>query len=41
MNNRSALPSDFVWGAATSAFQIEATRRSDARSSAADRPTAP
>lgn len=31
MNNRSALPSDFLWGAATSAFQIEGSPSADGR----------
>lgn len=31
MNNRPALPSDFLWGAATSAFQIEGSPSADGR----------
>ena len=31
MNNRSALPSEFLWGAATSAFQIEGSPSADGR----------
>jgi beta-glucosidase len=31
MNNRSSLPSDFLWGAATSAFQIEGSLSADGR----------
>jgi beta-glucosidase len=31
MNNHSALPSDFLWGAATSAFQIEGSPSADGR----------
>lgn len=31
MNNRSALPSGFLWGAATSAFQIEGSPSADGR----------
>src|SRR5450759_1494343 len=31
MNNHSALPSDFLWGAATSAFQTEGSPSADGR----------
>ena len=31
MNNRSALPADFLWGAATSAFQTEGAPAADGR----------
>jgi beta-glucosidase len=31
MNNRSTLPTDFLWGAATSAFQIEGSPAADGR----------
>ena len=31
MNNRSALPSEFLWGAAASAFQIEGSPSADGR----------
>jgi beta-glucosidase len=31
MNNRFALPADFLWGAATSAFQIEGSPSADGR----------